>query len=209
MRAGLRLLGPVTRVGPNALPTKQTHIAQSCVPHAIPRGLAPLIVPRQGGGEHRPQRPTESSDPTQHAKGRTGDRPGPRKGATTRRNVTQGGHTEWGRSCLSCQCVHITPAHGAVVSGATLDGGGGEGRVLERMTCVDCAIRCPSEPKGKILTGTTVKGTGPQGRTVGSGGEPSAPKPGARFGAKGKAAAAEAAEARMQALMDANAQRDA
>ena len=41
--------------------------------------------------EHRPQRPTEHSDPTQHAKGRTGDRPGPRKGATTRRNVTQGG----------------------------------------------------------------------------------------------------------------------
>ena len=41
--------------------------------------------------EHRPQRPTESSDPTQHAKGRTGDRPGPRKGATTRRNVTKGG----------------------------------------------------------------------------------------------------------------------
>ena len=41
--------------------------------------------------EHWPQRPTESSDPTQHAKGRTGDRPGPRKGATTRRNVTQGG----------------------------------------------------------------------------------------------------------------------
>ena len=40
--------------------------------------------------EHRRQRPTEHSDPTQHAKGRTGDRPGPRKGATTRRNVTQG-----------------------------------------------------------------------------------------------------------------------
>ena len=40
--------------------------------------------------EHRPQRPTERGDPTQHAKGRTGDRPGPRKGATTRRNVTQG-----------------------------------------------------------------------------------------------------------------------
>ena len=41
--------------------------------------------------EHRPQRPTERSDPTQHAEGRTGDCPGPRKGATTRRNVTQGG----------------------------------------------------------------------------------------------------------------------
>ena len=40
--------------------------------------------------KHRPQRPTERSDPTQHAKGRTGDCPGPRKGATTRRNVTQG-----------------------------------------------------------------------------------------------------------------------
>ena len=41
--------------------------------------------------EHRPQRPTESSDPMQHAKGRTGDCPGPRKETTTRRNVTQGG----------------------------------------------------------------------------------------------------------------------
>ena len=40
--------------------------------------------------EHRPQRPTERSDPTQHAKGRTGDCRGPRKGATTRRNVTRG-----------------------------------------------------------------------------------------------------------------------
>ena len=41
--------------------------------------------------EHRPQRPTESSNPTQHAKRRTGDCPGPRKGTTTRRKVTQGG----------------------------------------------------------------------------------------------------------------------
>ena len=41
--------------------------------------------------EHRPQRPTEHSDPTQHAKGRTGDCPGSRKETTTRRNVTQGG----------------------------------------------------------------------------------------------------------------------
>ena len=36
-------------------------------------------------------RKTERSDPTQHAKGRTGDCPGPCKGATTRRNVTRGG----------------------------------------------------------------------------------------------------------------------
>ena len=41
--------------------------------------------------EHQPQRPTERSDPTQHAEGRKGDCPGPRKETTTRRNVTQGG----------------------------------------------------------------------------------------------------------------------
>ena len=41
--------------------------------------------------EHRPQWPTERSDPTRHAKGRTGDCPGPRKETTTRRNVTRGG----------------------------------------------------------------------------------------------------------------------
>ena len=41
--------------------------------------------------EHRPQRPTERSAPTQHAKGRTGDCPGPRKETSTRRNVTHGG----------------------------------------------------------------------------------------------------------------------
>ena len=50
--------------------------------------------------EHRPQRPPESSDPTQHAKGRTGDRPGPRKGATTRRNVTQGAGVGVKNLCL-------------------------------------------------------------------------------------------------------------
>ena len=44
--------------------------------------------------EHRPQRPTERSDPTQHAKGRTGDCPGPRRGATTRRNVTRGAEAD-------------------------------------------------------------------------------------------------------------------
>ena len=51
--------------------------------------------------EHRPQRPTESSNPTQHAKGRTGDCPGSRKGATTRRNVTQGGGG-WLLELLQC-----------------------------------------------------------------------------------------------------------
>ena len=65
--------------------------------HTMPHSAQPqhtnYWAPRtrkQHQQEHRPQRPTESSDPTQHAKGRTGDCPGPRKGATTRRNVTQG-----------------------------------------------------------------------------------------------------------------------
>ena len=49
-----------------------------------------LRTRKQHQQEHRPQRPTESSDPTQHAKGRTGDCPGPFKGTTTRRHVAQG-----------------------------------------------------------------------------------------------------------------------
>ena len=54
--------------------------------------------------EHRPQRPTERSDPTQHAKGRTSDCPGPCKGATTRRNVTRGGLVWFGsRPVLDAQ----------------------------------------------------------------------------------------------------------
>ena len=74
--------------------------------------------------EHRPQWPTERSDPTQHAKGRTGDCPGPRKGATTRRNVTQGGGGgRAGQFCDGTECdlelcsrsavQHHWPMHGS------------------------------------------------------------------------------------------------
>ena len=55
--------------------------------------------------EHRPQRPTERSDPTQHAKGRTGDCPGPRKGTATRRNVTRGG----GGGSWTCTALPAPP----------------------------------------------------------------------------------------------------
>ena len=58
--------------------------------------------------EHRPQRPTERSDPTQHAKGRAGDCPGPRKGATTRRNVTRGAHRR-PLSNAACGAVRCAP----------------------------------------------------------------------------------------------------
>ena len=61
-----------------------------------------LRTRKQHQQEYRPQRPTESSNPTQQSKGRTGDCPGPRKGATTRRAVTQGGRglTAMGRQSL-------------------------------------------------------------------------------------------------------------
>ena len=66
--------------------------------------------------EHRPQWPTESGNPPQHAKGRTGDCPGPRKGTTTRRNVTQGVQVVRarppGRICRPCTWTpNATRAH--------------------------------------------------------------------------------------------------
>ena len=73
--------------------TRKRHI----LPHSAQPQHANHWAPRtrkRHQQEHRPQRPTESSDPTQHSKGRTGDCPGPHKGATTRRNVTQGGASE-------------------------------------------------------------------------------------------------------------------
>ena len=70
--------------------TRKGHIPPHPAQPRHPNYWAPRTRKRHQQ-EHRPQRPTEPSDPTQHAKGRTGDRPGPRKGATTRRNVTQGG----------------------------------------------------------------------------------------------------------------------
>ena len=42
-----------------------------------------------------PAAAADSSNPTQHAKRRTGDCPGPRKETTTRRHITQGGKGIW------------------------------------------------------------------------------------------------------------------
>ena len=70
--------------------TRQRHIP----PHPVQPRHTNYWAPRtrkRHRQEHRPHRPTERSDPTQHAKVRTGDCPGPRKEATTRRNVAQGG----------------------------------------------------------------------------------------------------------------------
>ena len=51
---------------------------------------------KQHPQEHRPQRPTERSDPTQHAKGRTGDCPGPRKETATRHRGVSAFSKWWG-----------------------------------------------------------------------------------------------------------------
>ena len=50
--------------------------------------LGPATAATTPQEEHRPQRPSERSDPTQPAKGRAGDGPGPRKETATRRNAT-------------------------------------------------------------------------------------------------------------------------
>ena len=66
--------------------------------HTLPHPAQPLHTnhwapqtQKRHQQEHRPQPPTESSNPTQHAKGRTSDCLGPRKETITRRNVKQGG----------------------------------------------------------------------------------------------------------------------
>ena len=84
----------------------------TCKRRTMPRSAQPqhtncwaLRTWKRHQQEHRPQRPTESSNPTQHAKGRTGDCPGPRKEATTRRNVTQGGGGG------GCSAAHYAASH--------------------------------------------------------------------------------------------------
>ena len=65
-------------------PRNNQHNPQ-CVNHWAP-------LPRQRHHKAHPwQRPSEHSDPTRHAKGRTGDCPGPRNETATRRNVPLGG----------------------------------------------------------------------------------------------------------------------
>ena len=62
-------------------------------PLTLTFNTAPTLQPLgSANAETTPARaPAAAADPTQHAEGRTCDCPGPRKGATTRRTVTQGG----------------------------------------------------------------------------------------------------------------------
>ena len=95
---------------------------------------------KQHQQEHRPQRPTERSDATQHAKGGTGDCPGPRKETATRRNVTQGEGGSLGRTPLPGLCLKGRGVNGAVPerlrSGCRgCDSGGGGGAVTGGWKC--------------------------------------------------------------------------
>jgi hypothetical protein len=86
----------------------------TCKRHTMPHSAQPqrtnywaLQMRKRHQQEHRPQRPTESSDPTQHAKGRTGDCPEPCKGTSTRRNVTQGGANAGARASAKVGREHL------------------------------------------------------------------------------------------------------
>ena len=70
-------------------PTHKQHPPQPAQPRHT--NDAALRTRKQHQQERKPQQPTKRSDPMQHAKGRTGDCPGPRKETAPRRNVTQGG----------------------------------------------------------------------------------------------------------------------
>ena len=115
------------------------------MPHSVQPQYSNYWAPRKGKRhqqEHRPQRPTESSDPTQHAKGRTGDCPGPRKGATTRRNVTQGGG---GIEVARVQTRGVRMCECADGSDTCRKRRKGKGRVNQKR--FQCASRCSSDRK--------------------------------------------------------------
>ena len=112
--------------------------------------------------EHRPQRPTQCSDPTQRAEGRTGDCPGPRKETTTRRTVTRGGAVGWSLSVSLAR--HPCSARRTVVFLSWVCWGlflslcrdvGGSSLALHRplssvhtrsRLCVNCCLRFPRVP---------------------------------------------------------------
>ena len=78
---------PLSPAGPSVAP-----VAGANPPS--PPGKVGLHSRKRHHTEHRPQRPTTRSDPPQHAKGRRGHCPGPRRETATRRtstDVTQGG----------------------------------------------------------------------------------------------------------------------
>ena len=61
-----------------------------------------LLTQKQHHKEHRPQRPSEHSHPTQHAEGRTGDCLGPRKEPATRQTSGPWTHSEAGGGRPGC-----------------------------------------------------------------------------------------------------------
>ena len=89
--------------------------------------------------EQRPQRPSESSDPTPHAKGRTGDCPEPRKETSTRRNVTRGGHSNrWALLVLSPPQPFVTSSASQRVRTPTKVGSVGCGSRLHLAVTLHC-----------------------------------------------------------------------
>ena len=117
---------------------------------------------KQHQQEHRSQRPSERSDPTQHAKGRTGDCPGPREETTTRRNVTQGaaarewmgGGTDMGVSIATCSLGRPRDGRGCLCHGVDWRGRGAgcvERGCLSRSRCRPVAGMRPGGGQGALI----------------------------------------------------------
>ena len=84
--------------------------------------------------EHRPQRPTERSDPTQHAKGRTGDCPGPRKGNNNQTDCHTGaGGGGW-------QSFPLNKRGPLTASGNSACGSAGSGYLHDSTCAAFCAL---------------------------------------------------------------------
>ena len=92
--------------GPRQQPAQPQYAHYGAPPtrkrHTMPHPAQPRWTNKQHQQEHWPQRPTESSNPTQHAKGRTASS---RKETTIRRNVIQVGGRGLSRDWyITCSC---------------------------------------------------------------------------------------------------------
>ena len=98
-------LTPVKQLFCCSTPTNDESVVEWCnIAGRCARGGGAPPMRKRHQQEHRPQRPSERSDPTQHAKGRTGDCPGPVK------KQQPDGMSHRGHNCCSMKRYHSTRA---------------------------------------------------------------------------------------------------
>ena len=146
------------------------------MPHSAQSQHTNYWAPRTQKRHQQDHRPTESSDPTQHAKGRTGDCAGPRKETTTRRNVTRGAALDEyapssprgsdAEDAVFVPPPRLTPRHRPLRSGAAVEIVDCHGRrVLSSASDVTIALRKRDSPPG-TLEGGLVQSIGTDGMGV-------------------------------------------